>query len=213
MPISKKITFDSKGRELRATLYTPANGLSVVDLPTVLIAGAWPTTNNDALFTYATQLCRNGYATFIFDTDNAADDISTGTTVSAESAGGTTDLQDPNLESDDIVAAVTHLKTLRELDPEKIGALGIELGAQPILDAHDKAAFNVCCLLAQCHDGLIEYDVIADQGRLESQVALITLTGDQSTVTPIENISADGLKNDSESIKTVVATVAESMSE
>lgn len=137
MPISKRVTFESDGCELAGILYSPANGVSVVDLPTLIVTGTTKTgpatgTTKDTedcaskeivTRNYAVELARNGFATFKLDYERC------------QELGAKCCPNGSEITAKTVSDIIGFLKTLRELDADKIGAVGIDEGSSPLIEA------------------------------------------------------------------------------
>ncbi|MFF7381576.1 CocE/NonD family hydrolase [Streptomyces griseoluteus] len=107
------VTFLSNNLELAGHLYTP-DGHQQGPLPGVVIPHPWGGVKEQAATVYARKLCQEGFATLVFDA-----------AYQGESEGEPRFLEIPAQRAEDIRSAVSLLSTRAEVDPERIGGLGL----------------------------------------------------------------------------------------
>lgn len=108
-----KITFHNRyGITLAADLYIPANAEG--RLPAVAVSGPFGAVKEQASGLYAQTLAEAGFLTIAFDPS-----------YTGESGGEPRYVASPDINTEDFCAAVDYLSTSSDVDPERIGILGI----------------------------------------------------------------------------------------
>ncbi len=107
-----RVSFESEGDELAGDLYLPAGGGE--RLPALVVTGSWTTVKEQMAGLYARRLAERGFAALAFDFRGFG-----------ESAGGPRDYESPTRKAEDIHSAVSFLGSRPELDPERLGAVGV----------------------------------------------------------------------------------------
>ncbi|ABW30784.1 alpha/beta hydrolase [Acaryochloris marina] len=120
----KRVTFDSQGQALVGHLYLPDNYQEGQQLPGVVVTGSWTSVKEQMAGTYASELADRGYASLAFDFRGWG-----------ESQDTVKFLEDPKRKTEDIIAAAEFLTTRPEVNPDKVGGLGICASAGYIADA------------------------------------------------------------------------------
>lgn len=111
---SVRVLFDSHGQRLVGDLYLPANHTPGTRHPAVVITGAWTTVKEQMPRRYAIELADRGFVALAFDFRHWG-----------QSEGDRRQYENPTLKTEDIVAAAAFLATRPEVDPARIGGLGI----------------------------------------------------------------------------------------
>ncbi len=109
----RKVTFHNRyGITLAADLYMPkeANG----KLPAIAVSGPFGAVKEQASGLYAQTLAERGFLTIAFDPS-----------FTGESGGQPRNVASPDINTEDFSAAVDYLATRDDVDPERIGILGI----------------------------------------------------------------------------------------
>ncbi|TQS31510.1 hypothetical protein Golomagni_08208 [Golovinomyces magnicellulatus] len=106
-------TFQSKGIDIAADVFLPANAGSD-PLPGVVISHPFGGVKEQTASAYAKYLADAGFVALVFDA-----------AYNGASGGEPRYLEDPNQRVEDIKSAVSYLTTRKEVDTQRIGALGI----------------------------------------------------------------------------------------
>ena len=108
-----KITFHNRyGITLVADLYIPGNAEG--RLPAIAVSGPFGAVKEQASGLYAQTLAEHGFLTIAFDPS-----------FTGESGGQPRYVASPDINTEDFCAAVDYLSTREDVDPERIGILGI----------------------------------------------------------------------------------------
>jgi uncharacterized protein len=114
---SRRVAFPSQGETLTGVLFTPP-GPPPGQLPAVVVAGGQTCVKEQMAQRYAQRLGARGYAALAFDFRGFG-----------ESTGEPRDLESPARKVDDLRNALTFLAGQPDLDPGRLAALGIGVGA------------------------------------------------------------------------------------
>ena len=110
----KKVHFKNRyGIELTGDLYTPKEK-SGMQYPAVAISGPFGAVKEQASGLYAQTLAERGFITLAFDPS-----------YTGESGGEPRNVASPDINTEDFSAAVDYLSCRKDVDPAKIGILGI----------------------------------------------------------------------------------------
>ena len=108
-----KVTFHNRyGITLAADLYIPLNAEG--KLPAIAVSGPFGAVKEQASGLYAQELAERGFLTLAFDPS-----------FTGESGGQPHYVASPDINTEDFCAAVDYLSTREDVDPERIGILGI----------------------------------------------------------------------------------------
>jgi uncharacterized protein len=108
------ISFLSHGLVIAGNLYVPDDRIPGERYPAVVVSHPFGGVKEQAAGLYARRLCAAGFVTLAFDAG-----------YQGESEGEPRFLESPWARVEDVRCAVTCLSTLQQVDPERIGALGI----------------------------------------------------------------------------------------
>ena len=109
----RKVTFETQyGLTLAADLYTPKD----VDgkLPAIAVSGPFGAVKEQSSGLYAMRMAERGFVTLAFDPS-----------YTGESSGEPRRTASPDINTEDFMAAVDFLSQLENVDPERIGIIGI----------------------------------------------------------------------------------------
>lgn len=111
--LHRKVTFHNRyGVTLAADLYIPKNAAG--KLPAIALSGPYGAVKEQVSGLYAQTLAERGFLTLAFDPS-----------FTGESGGRPRSISSPDLNTEDFCAAVDYLSTRDDVDPERIGILGI----------------------------------------------------------------------------------------
>ncbi len=109
----RKITFHNRyGITLAADLYEPKNAKG--RLPAIAVSGPFGAVKEQSSGLYAQIMAERGYLTIAFDPS-----------YTGESGGTPRDVASPDINTEDFSAAVDFLSVQENVDPERIGIIGI----------------------------------------------------------------------------------------
>lgn len=110
----KKVTFTNRyGIKLAGDLYTPKNK-GKNRLPAIAVAGPFGAVKEQASGLYAQTMAERGFVTLAFDPS-----------YTGESGGRLRHVASPDINTEDFSAAIDFLSTRPDVDPDKIGIIGI----------------------------------------------------------------------------------------
>ena len=108
-----KVTFHNRyGIELAADMYIPKN--AVGKLPAIAVSGPFGAVKEQSSGLYAQHMAERGFLTIAFDPS-----------FTGESGGEPRRMASPDINTEDFCAAVDFLSTCDQVDPERIGIIGI----------------------------------------------------------------------------------------
>ena len=113
----RKVTFETQyGLTLAADLYTPvgANNDSPTRLPAIAVSGPFGAVKEQCSGLYAMRMAERGFVALAFDPS-----------YTGESSGEPRRTASPDINTEDFMAAVDFLSQLENVDPERIGIIGI----------------------------------------------------------------------------------------
>lgn len=109
----RKVTFHNRyGITLVADLYEPKNATG--KLPALAVSGPFGAVKEQSSGLYAQTMAERGYLTIAFDPS-----------FTGESGGNPRDVASPDINTEDFSAAVDFLSTQDNVDPDRIGIIGI----------------------------------------------------------------------------------------
>ena len=110
----RKVMFDTQyGFTLAADLYEPKES-SEGKLAAIAVSGPFGATKEQSSGLYAMRMAERGFVTIAFDPS-----------FTGESSGEPRRTASPDINTEDFMAAVDYLSTLPQVDPERIGIIGI----------------------------------------------------------------------------------------
>lgn len=108
-----KVTFKNRyGIELAADLYTPKNAQG--KMPAIAVSGPFGAVKEQSSGLYAQHMAERGFIAIAFDPS-----------FTGESGGEPRRMASPDINTEDFLAAVDFLSTKENVDPERIGIIGI----------------------------------------------------------------------------------------
>ena len=109
----RKVTFETQyGLTLAADLYTPKNAQG--KLAAIAVSGPFGAVKEQSSGLYAMRMAERGFVALAFDPS-----------YTGESSGEPRRTASPDINTEDFMAAVDFLSTLEDVDPERIGIIGI----------------------------------------------------------------------------------------
>lgn len=111
---SIRTTFTSGTDILVGNLFLPAGAEAADRLPALVVTGTWTSVKEQMADRYAEAMAARGFAALSFDFAGFG-----------ESEGALRDVESPARKVADIHAAVGHLASLPQVDPDQIGAIGV----------------------------------------------------------------------------------------
>ena len=111
----RKVTFENQyGLTLAADLYTPVGANNDSPLPAIAVSGPFGAVKEQSSGLYAMRMAERGFVTLAFDPS-----------YTGESSGEPRRTASPDINTEDFMAAVDYLSKLNNVDPERIGIIGI----------------------------------------------------------------------------------------
>lgn len=114
---AEKVVFRNGAVNMAGNLYLPDDYDSAKRYPAIVVAHPWGGVKEQTAGLYAQQLAHKGFVTLAFDASHYG-----------ESGGEPRDLESPADRVADIRSAVGYLASLKQVDPNRIGAVGICAG-------------------------------------------------------------------------------------
>lgn len=181
-----KINFKSEGLDLVGNLYYPSNFEEGQTYPAIVCSGSWTTVKEQMAGLYAERFAQAGFIALAFDFRNYG-----------ESEGEPRAWENPMMKIQDIKNAVSYLKTLPEVDGDKIGAFGVCAGSMYTLIAasEDNSIKAVATTASWLHDAeAVKLFYGGDEGvkeRREAAQAAKKKFAETGEFTYIKTISTD----------------------
>lgn len=114
---SKSVVFNNGSVRMAANLYLPAQYDANKKYPAIVVAHPWGGVKEQTSGLYAQELAKMGFITLAFDASHYG-----------ESGGEPRDMEDPAERVQDIRSAVGYLASLGQVDPNRIGTMGVCAG-------------------------------------------------------------------------------------
>ena len=160
---AERVAFRSGHAPMVGTLYLPAEARAGARLPGVVVTGAWMTVKEQMAGRYARELAARGIAAFVFDFRGWG-----------ESGGMVRQREEPSAKIADIAAASAALAARPEIDPARLGGLGIcaSAGYMVAAAASDPTRLRSVALVAPwLHDAAIVREVYGGEAGVARLVA------------------------------------------
>lgn len=160
----KKVTFTNHfGITLAADMYEPKEYTG--KLPAIAVCGPFGAVKEQSSGLYAQEMAKRGYLTIAFDPS-----------FTGESGGYPRAFNSPDINVEDYQAAIDFLSTQENVDPEKIGIIGIcGWGGMAVqtaaLDTRIKATAAITMYDMSRNTALGYFDSIDEEGRYQARVA------------------------------------------
>ena len=111
----RKVTFENQyGLTLAADLYTPVGANNDSPLPAIAVSGPFGAVKEQSSGLYAMRMAERGFVTLAFDPS-----------YTGESSGEPRRTASPDINTEDFMAAVDFLSKQDNVDPDRIGIIGI----------------------------------------------------------------------------------------
>ena len=120
----ERVTFSNRGKQVVGNVFTPADANAGTAGPAIVVTHPFGAVKEQVSTLYAQLLTEQGFITLVFDA-----------AYQGESGGEPHFTESPASRVEDIRCAVDFLTTRPEVDPERIGALGICAGGGYTLNA------------------------------------------------------------------------------
>ncbi len=159
---SHRVVFESGGDRLVGDLYLPDHYQDGDRLPAVIVTGAWTTVKEQMPGRYASELADRGYAALAFDFRGWG-----------QSEGGPRQVEHPTHKTEDILAAAAFLATRAEVDPERIGGLGIcaSAGYMAFAAGQSEHIRSLALVAPWMHDAAIVEQVYGGKDGVQNLIA------------------------------------------
>ena len=160
----KKVTFTNHfGITLAADMYEPKEYTG--KLPAIAVCGPFGAVKEQSSGLYAQEMAKKGFLTIAFDPS-----------FTGESSGYPRAFNSPDINVEDYQAAIDFLSTQENVDPEKVGIIGIcGWGGMAVqtaaLDTRIKATAAITMYDMSRNTALGYFDSIDENGRYEARVA------------------------------------------
>ncbi|MEM6736140.1 MAG: dienelactone hydrolase family protein [Bacteroidota bacterium] len=127
-----EVTFESEGIELVGNLYLPPDYEEGKSYPGIIVGGSWTTVKEQMAGLYAEKLAEEGYIALAFDHRYYG-----------ESGGKPRFVELPSAKSEDFMNALKYLQSLKVVQANKIGGMGVCASGGYMADAIvQEAAFQ-----------------------------------------------------------------------
>ncbi len=168
LPGRNTISFFSQGTRIAGHVFLPPDHSGKSVLPGLIMVAPESGIKEQSPGIYARKMSKKGYITLAFDHRSFG-----------ESAGQPRLLEDPFLKIEDIKNAVSYLRSLKQVDPDKIGIVGICSGGGYSVAA---AAFDIRIKAVATSSGVFDFTDLRPNVRNEQAHKyfsnLLLLSGD-----------------------------------
>lgn len=165
------VSFKSNGLKIAGHLYTPDGLIAGEQRPAIVVCHPFGGVKEQTAGQYAEKLAARGFVALVYDAS-----------YTGESEGAPRYLEDPFARSEDIKSAVTYLSTLSQVDPERIGALGIcAAGGYVPYTAQTERRIKAVATVSGADMGLLFREGLGGGGTPEDLKQLLEEVGKQRT--------------------------------
>lgn len=167
----RNVTFESHGLRVVGHLYVPDDYKAGERRPAIVTSHPFGGVKEQTAGLYARKLSEKGFVALAFDAS-----------YQGESEGEPRHLEDPFARAEDIRSAVSYLSTLDEVDPERIGALGIcASGGYVPYTAQTEQRIKAVATVSAADMGALFREGLGGGGSMENLHAMLDAAGKDRT--------------------------------